>query len=771
MNSPSKIEDTPPSTRLDGTDIKLEPLHLSSTEENDVSSQSSQLTTNSDPNSITSPTTSSSDSLPSPTTSIIPTIIHQTIHHQFLDILHLPEELQIYIIQFCTPLERFQVICRISKHFYNLIFSHKGWSCVVGSMTSPHIKDISSCIFDCAWFSKKKKLHTLAVGLSSSTSGEVTASASVGRRRRAILQARLPSNNGDGEQQEIVINKDKSDETIENLFSKCNFEHIEVNCSTVPSTRLLLSYAKEYCKYLKTLIFGYNYHVDIKDLIENILIPFSNQLENLHFSFQWDSSIIYNGQDTLKPTSSPVQDLNVKPQLLFSPKGIPFFASPQSKKTEEKPKPATISQLPIVDCFTPSFELTKLKILDIFIGNSSAIAKQFFIKVCQSSPNLRVCKLKGDIQIEMLLSLSKFCRYLEVLILYNTGKEKLTDESISDMLKIGGAFNMSLRVLSLSCPSLTLRSIALITKFCKNLQYFAISSLDIKRESNNDYMTFHKLEQLKVLKVKDEMNHANWLSDRLLKCLSSDIEYIQVPVPTDESDVTFTLSSEEISFKKLKNLRLTQINSETFPNFFLGGCANNLQELYLEFDNTQCSMLNQLKLFVPQLVNLTTLTLEMSEFDSTLFTILSHLPNLRRLYIKTRGNIEKYEAENGWKLKRLMNLDTLVINSASISQFFTEDFIISLNNLVMIWLACPVNCKAIIDHEELSEEDKLNISVENVIRCCDQYIHDHFDELSQEEKLEMKKEIKHRLMGDTQYEYKFISPKPNILMQKHFCTF
>ena len=159
-----------------------------------------------------------------------------------------------------------------------------------------------------------------------------------------------------------------------------------------------------------------------------------------------------------------------------------------------------------------------------------------------------------------------------------------------------------------------------------------------------------------------------------------------------------------------------------------------------------------MKTFVPRLRNLISLTLELTEFDSTLFTILSHLPNLRRLNLKTRGNIDKYDYENGWKLKRT-NLDSLMIHSTPISQFFTDNYIISLNNLVMMWLACPVHCKTSIDHEELSEEDQLNISVENVIRCCDQYLYDHFEEVSEEVKLEMKKEIKLRLMNNTQHEY------------------
>ncbi|KAF0976731.1 hypothetical protein FDP41_004026 [Naegleria fowleri] len=716
-----------------------------------------------------------------------------SFHLPHIKVLSLPEELQIYIIQFCTPLERFKVICRISRHFYHLIFSHRGWSCIVNTSSqhhsssigfAPHIKHVSSCIFDCAWFLKKKKLRTLAVGgidISNNTSG-VTASTSLGRKRKAILQARLPSNNISS-----VDSTTHEDVTIENLFSKCNFEHIEVNCSPMTSTRLLLRYARTYCNFLKTLIFGYSYQLDIRDLIEQILIPFSSQLETLKFNFQYDSIIVYDGAN-LSPTT--ITDIHVQPpQLLFSPKGVPFFAPVVTNNTSDVSitgnsnqhvgcvggsssattfRPPSMSMTGI-HIFKPEFELVKLKILDLYIGNTAPIAKQFFLKICQSAPNLRVCKLRGDIQKEMLLSLSKYCKYLEVLILYDTGKQRLTDDSISEMLKLGGAFNSSLRVLSMLCPSLTLRSVALITKFCKNLQYFAIRSVTISNRANSDFITFHNLDQLKVLKIKDEITIPGLVTERLVRCLPSDIEHVKLPSPKEEEHSPFSLSSSDISFKKLKALHLARISSETVPRFFLEGCAENLRELKLSVvDDVHCNIIELMKHFVPQLGNLTSLTLDLGEFDATLFTVLSHLGNLKRLTIKTRGNIDKYDAELGWKLKRFPHLTDMVVHSSVVSQFFTDNYIISLNNLIMMWLACPVQCKLHIDHEELSEEDLLNISAENVTYCCDQYINDHLENLSLDEKNAMKKEIMLRLANDIHHDYKLVGPKPNILLQKHF---
>jgi len=663
----------------------------------------------------------------------------QATNTSTLQIRYLPEELQIHIIQFCTPLERFKILCRVSKNFYHLIFSHRGWSCVLNTNTaptqpkepsgfSPHIKHISSCIFDCAWFLKKKKLKTLAVGgsISQNTSG-VTASAPYMGKKRAILQARLPSSTSPTsipndlpsptltESPTIISESETSppksnDVTIENLFSKCNFEHIEVNCSTVESTFLLLSYAKHYCKYLKTLIFGYNYQVDIKDLIENILIPFSDQLEILKFNFQWDSTIVYNGSSTL-PESVSVQVQPEHTQLLFTSTGVPFFGSPNRPGTStiQTPLPTT------VDIFKPSFELNKLKILDLYIDNTSPLAKQFFLKVCQSSPNLRVCKLRGMIQRAMLISLSKYCKYLEVLILHDSGKERLTDDAISDMLKLDGSFNSSLRVFSLLCPSLTLRSLALITKFCKNLEYFSIKSLDVRKTSHNDYIIFHKLENLKILKVKDGMSHSGWLSNQLLTCLPEEMELIKVPAPLGEE--IFTLKTQNIAFRKLRELHLSQLTAEDIPNLFLDGCADNLKRLKLNVLSSSFDIIPLMKKFVPRMKFLKSLTLDLVEFDGTLFTVLSHLSNLRRLTIKTHGNIEKYSSEMGFILKRFTQLGELTIHCEAISQFFTENYIISLNNLVMMWLACPVNCKINIDHEELSFEDQQNISIENVLRC------------------------------------------------------
>ncbi|KAG2388511.1 hypothetical protein C9374_000675 [Naegleria lovaniensis] len=717
-----------------------------------------------------------------------------SFHLPHIQVLSLPEELQIYIIQFCTPLERFKVICRISRHFYHLIFSHRGWSCIVNTSPqqhssigfAPHIKHVSSCIFDCAWFLKKKKLRTLAVGgidISNNTSG-VTASTSLGRKRKAILQARLPSNHIPSVDS-TTTSAAHEDVTIENLFSKCNFEHIEVNCSTMSSTRLLLRYARTYCNFLKTLIFGYSYQLDIRDLIEQILIPFSFQLETLKFNFQYDSTIVYDCAN-LGPTSiSPESTHTQPPQLLFSPKGIPFFApvatsgtanlsitrdsnsvGSSSSTTVFNPSLMSITGVHI---FKPDFELVKLKIFDLYIGNTAPIAKQFFLKICQSAPNLRVCKLRGDIQKEMLLSLSKYCKYLEVLILYDTGKQRLTDDSISEMLKIGGAFNSSLRVLSMLCPSLTLRSVALITKFCKNLQYFAIRSVTISNSAHSDFITFHNLDQLKVLKIKDEITIPGLVIERLVRCLPPDIEHVKLPSPKEEEHSPFSLSSSDISFKKLKALHLARISSETVPRFFLEGCAENLRELKLSVvDDIHCNIIELMKQFVPQLSKLSSLTLDLGEFDATLFTVLSHLSNLKRLTIKTRGNIDKYDAELGWKLKRFPHLTDMIVHSSVVSQFFTDNYIISLNNLIMMWLACPVQCKMHIDHEELSEEDLLNISAENVTYCCDQYINDHLENLSVDEKNAMKKEIMLRLVNDVHHDYKLVGPKPSILLQKHF---